>query len=156
MHASTETAQHYNYVKDWPADAWRTLFSETAVRHDVRFVLLGHCREPAFDEPNVIDLRGRTGFLALLALVRTRCTALVAPDGGILNAVYFLDAEFPITVVSLWSDPRQGLLKARSRSPNPRLVHVPLVGAGNDVRGIAPSDVLAALEIAIAPREGSV
>ena len=119
-------------------------------------MLLGHCREPAFDEPNVIDLRGRTGFLALLALVRTRCTALVAPDGGILNAVYFLDAEFPITVVSLWSDPRQGLLKARSRSPNPRLVHVPLVGAGNDVRGIAPSDVLAALEIAIAPREGSV
>lgn len=154
VHASTETAQHYGYVKDWPADAWRTLFRE-ARRHDVRFVLLGHDREPAFDEPNVIDLRGRTGFLAMLALVRTRCTALVAPDGGILNAVYFLDADFPITVVSLWSDPRQGLLKAHSRSPNPGLVHVPLVGAGNDVRGIAPPDVLAALEIAIVPREGS-
>jgi hypothetical protein len=155
VHANTETAQHYGYVKDWPADAWRRLFREMARRHDVRFVLLGHGREPAFDEPNVVDLRGRTGFLAMLALVRTRCTALVAPDGGILNAVYFLDAEFPITVVSLWSDPRQGLLKARSRSPNPGLVHVPLVGAGHDVRGIAPTDVLAALEIAIAPREGS-
>ena len=45
--------------------------------------------------------------------------------------------------------------QARSRSPNPGLVHVPLVGAGHDVRGIAPTDVLAALEIAIAPREGS-
>lgn len=155
VHASTETARHYSYVKDWPADAWRALFRDAARRHDVRFVLLGHGREPALDGPNVIDLRGRTGFLAMLALVRTRCTALVAPDGGILNAVYFLDAPFPITVVSLWSDPRQGLLKARARSPNPGLVHVPLVGAGDDVRNIAPADVLAAIDIALAPGRGA-
>ena len=155
VHASTETARHYGYVKDWPADAWRKLFRDTARRHDVRFVLLGLGGEPALDGPNVIDLRGRTGFLAMLALVRTRCTAVVAPDGGVLNAVYFLDAAFPVTVVSLWSDPRQGLLKAHARSPNPELVHVPLVGAGHDVGSIAPSDVLAALEIALAPGKGA-
>ena len=114
-------------------------------------VLLGQGRDPPLEGRSVIDLRGRTGFLAMLALVRTRCAALVAPDGGILNAVYFLDAGFPVTVVSLWSDPRQGLLKARARSPNPELVHVPLVGEGDDVRRIAPADVLAALEIALAP-----
>lgn len=151
VHASTETARHYDYVKDWPGDAWRALFRETARRHDVRFVLLGQGRDPPLEGRSVIDLRGRTGFLAMLALVRTRCAALVAPDGGILNAVYFLDAGFPVTVVSLWSDPRQGLLKARARSPNPELVHVPLVGEGDDVRRIAPADVLAALEIALAP-----
>jgi hypothetical protein len=117
----------------------------------VRVVLLGFARDPAFDAPNVVDLRGRTRFLEMLALVRTRCTALLAPDGGILNAVFFLDAVFPITVVSLWSDPRQGLLKHRAASPNPRLVHVPLVGAGDDVRTIAPDDVLAALDVALTP-----
>ena len=149
VHASTETARHYRYVKDWPDDAWRTLFDATAARRDARFVLFGHSRAPAFDAPNVVDLRGRTGFLEMLALVRTRCAALVAPDGGVLNAVYFLDASFPITVVSLWSDPRQGLLKSRAASPNPHLVHVPLVGDGDDVREIAPDDVLAALDVAL-------
>ena len=148
MHASTETARHYRYVKDWPDDAWRALFDAAAGR-DVRFALFGHSRVPAFEAPNVIDLRGRTRFLEMIALVRTRCAALVAPDGGVLNAVYFLDASFPVTVVSLWSDPRQGLLKSRAASPNPQLVHVPLVGAGDDVRTIAPDDVLAALDVAL-------
>ena len=155
VHASTETAQHYRYVKDWPDEAWRALFADVARRHDVRFVLLGHARSGALDAPNAIDLRGRTGFLEMLALVRTRCTALVAPDGGVLNAAYFLDASFPLTVVSLWSDPGQGLLKRRSPSPNPLLVHVPLVGAGNDVRSIAPSDVAAALDVALGRVPGS-
>lgn len=152
VHASTETAQHYRYVKDWPAEAWRELFRAAARKHDARFVLLGLAPAPSFAEPNVIDLRGRTGFLEMLALIRTRCAALIAPDGGVLNAVYFLDADFPITVVSLWSDPRQGLLKARAPSPNPRLVHAPLVGAGDDVRAIPPDDVLAALDVALMPR----
>src|SRR4029453_7365758 len=88
VHVSTETARHYRYVKDWPDDAWRALLAAAASR-DMRFVLLGHSRVPALDAPNVIDLRGRTRFLEMLALVRTRCTALVAPDGGVLNAVYF-------------------------------------------------------------------
>jgi hypothetical protein len=123
-----------------------------AARRDVRFVLLGFGRTPAFDVPNVVDLRGRTRFLEMLALVRARCSALVAPDGGVLNAVYFLDASFPITVVSLWSDPRQGLLKSRALSPNPHLVHVPLVGERDDVRTIAPADVLAALDVALGGR----
>lgn len=155
VHASTETAQHYRYVKDWPTASWRELFREAARRHDLRFVLLGHAAVPRYDEPNVIDLRGRTGFLEMLALIRARCAALVAPDGGVLNAAYFLDADFPLTVVSLWSDPRQGLLKARAPSPNPRLVHAPLLGAGEDVRAIPVADVLAAIEVALPPARGA-
>lgn len=151
VHVSTETSAHYRYVKDWTADAWRELFRQAALRHDALFVLLGLAPEPAFAEPNVLDLRGRTGFLEMLALIHTRCAALVAPDGGVLNALYFLDTERPITVVSLWSDPLQGILKARAASPNPGLVHVPLVGAGNDVRAVPPGDVLAALELALPP-----
>jgi hypothetical protein len=154
-HVSTETAAHYRYVKDWSPDAWRELFRKAARHHDLQFVLLGLAAEPAFPEPNVLDLRGRTGFLEMLALIRTRCAALVAPDGGVLNAIYFLDSEAPLTVVSLWSDPQQGLLKARAPSPNPRLVHVPLVGAGNDVRAVPPDDVLAALELALPAAGGA-
>ena len=150
VHPSTETSQHYGYRKDWPAEAWRALFDEAARRHDARFVLLGHARTPPLAGANVVDLRGKTGFLEMLALVRTRCACLIAPDAGVLNAVYFLDASFPITVVSLWSDPRQGILKSRHASPNPRLVHLPLVGADNDVRTIPPADVLAALDVALA------
>ena len=153
VHASTETARHYRYVKDWPDEHWRALFDAMAARRDARFVLVGFARKPPFDAPNVVDLRGRTRFLEMLALVRTRCSALVAPDGGVLNAVYFLDASFPITVVSLWSDPRQGLLKSRAPSPNPHLVHVPLVGERDDVRTIAPADVLAALDVALGERK---
>lgn len=151
VHMNTETARHYRYVKDWPAERWRELFRATAERHDVRFVLLGLHAVPVLAAPNVIDLRGRTAFLPMLALVKTRCAALVAPDGGVLNAAYFLDADFPITVVSLWADPNQGILKARAASPNPRLLHVPLVGEGEDIRAIRVADVLAALEVALAP-----
>ena len=35
---------------------------------------------------DVIDLRGRTDFLELLAVIRTRCRILVAPDSGVLTA----------------------------------------------------------------------
>ena len=145
VHPSTETARHYRYVKDWPAAHWRACFDAAARRTDARFVLLGHARDPALDAPNVLDLRGRTGFLALLALVRTRCAALVAPDGGVLNAVYYLDASFPLRVVSLWADRRQGLMKRGDASPNPALDHRPLVGRGRDVATIRPDAVLAAL-----------
>lgn len=153
VHAHTETARHYRTVKDWPADRWRALFAQAAVRSEARFVLLGHGREPALDGPNVVDLRGRTRFLELLALVRTRCRGLVAPDGGILNAVYFLDADFPITVVSLWADPRQGLLKNGAISPNPRLEHVAITAPGGDLGAIGAGEVLAALAPALERRE---
>ena len=145
IHASTETARHYRTVKDWPPERWRALFAGAAKTGDARFVLLGHEREPAYDAPNVLDLRGRTGFLEMLALVRTRCTALVAPDGGVLNAVYLLDAQFPLRVVSLWADPGQGILKADTPSPNRHLSHVPLVGALGDTGAIGVDAVLAAL-----------
>ena len=145
VHVSTETAQHYGYTKDWPAQRFRELFAIALRDSAARFVLLGHRADEPFEAPNVVDLRGRTGLIEMIAFVRTRCAALLAPDGGVLNAIYWLDAQFPIRVVSLWSDARQGVMRARAPSPNRDLVHVPLVGAHRDVANVGVDRVVDAL-----------
>jgi hypothetical protein len=78
----------------------------------------------------------------MLAIVKNHCRVLVAPDSGVLTMAYYLDCAFPLTVVSLWSDPRQGVLKQGVASPNRELAHVPLVGEGEDVRRIPVEEVL--------------
>ncbi len=147
-HVASETAQYYGYVKDWPAEAFRALFARFP--DGVRFVLFGNeAREP-FPAPNVVDLRGRTSFLELLSVVRNRCRVLIAPDSGVLTAAYYLEDAFDLDLVSLWSDPRQGILKQGCPSPNPRLRHVALQGEGEDVRNIDVGTVAGALDRAIA------
>ena len=145
-HVASETAQYYGYVKDWPADRFRALFARFA---DVRFVLFGHAADAPFALPNVVDLRGRTSFLDVLSVIRNRCRVLIAPDSGVLTAAYYLDATFPLDVISLWSDPRQGIRKQGCPSPNAMLRHVALDGAGEDVRNIGVDAVAAALERAV-------
>ena len=141
-HVSTETAQYYGYVKDWPVESWRELFAALGAEAGTGCILLGHGQSPRFDQAGIVDLRGETTLPEMLSVLRNRCRVLVAPDGGVLNLVYYLDAAFPLTVVSLWSDPRQGILKQAVASPNPNLVHVPLVGEGEDVRRIPVAKVL--------------
>lgn len=147
-HVASETSQFYGYVKDWPAASFRTLFARFP--QGVRFVLFGNEARESFAAPNVVDLRGRTSFLELLAVVRHRCRVLLAPDSGVLTAVYYLDDGFDLDVVSLWSDPRQGIRKQGCASPNPRLRHVALQGPNEDVRNIGVDTVADALARAIA------
>ena len=149
-HVSSETAQYYGYVKDWPADKWDALFARFPATRRVRWLIFGNARAPAFAHDNVVDLRGRTSFLELVAVIRNRCRILVAPDSGVLTAAYYLAETFPLDVVSLWSDPRQGILKQACPSPNPQLRHVALHGAEEDVRNLPVDEVAAALEAALA------
>ena len=132
-HVSSETGQFYGYVKDWPPHSWRELFQRVSERHPVQWVLLGHAKGERFDQPNALDLRGQTSLLDVLAILRNRAQVLIAVDSGILAMVYYLAESFPLEVISLWSDPRQGVLKQRVASPNPGLRHCPLVGEGEDV-----------------------
>jgi hypothetical protein len=150
VHASAETGQFYGYPKDWPMERWPALFERTGAAPHVDWVLFGHAPTPPLPGPSIIDLRGRTGFLEMMAVIRRRCRALVAPDSGVLTMAYYLDAPFPLHVISLWSDPRQGILKQGCPSPNPQLVHRPLVGRGEDVRNITVDDVWSALLPALA------
>lgn len=144
-HISTETQQFYGYRKDWPFEKWRELF-RFICKEDTRVILFGLKKDNAFENnPFVIDLRGETGLIEMLSIIKNYCKALIAPDGGILSMVYYLDAEFPITIISLWSDPNQGILKQAVSSPNPALLHIPLIGKNKDVSMIDVDEVLKAL-----------
>ncbi len=148
-HVTSETAHHYDYVKDWPAASWQALFTRFAGVSNVRWVLFGNVAATAFASRNITDLRGRTSFLELLALIRTRCRILVAPDSGVLTAAYYLAQDFPLEIISLWSDPRQGILKQGCPSPNPRLRHTALQGSADDVRNLTIDTVESAVNAAI-------
>src|SRR5258706_5478976 len=149
-HVHSETAGYYGYVKDWPIEAWRTLIERFGEETRVQWLLFGNSAEPPIDAPNVLDLRGRTGFAELMSLIKNRCRVLIVPDSGVLTMAYYLDAPFAIDVISLWSDPRQGVLLQGCPSPNPSLRHVSLQGPDEDVRKLAVEAVERAVRAAIA------
>jgi hypothetical protein len=151
VHVSSETARYYGYRKDWPAQQWQSLFRRFGEPR-LRFVLLGYERAEAFEGANLVDLRGRTDFATLMALVRHRLAVLVAPDSGVLTMAYYIDAPFDLQVISLWADPRQGVLRQECASPNPRLVHAPLAAPGEDITRLEVDAVAAALQRALAAR----
>ena len=146
---STETAGYYGYGKDWEPDSWRALFARTDLFPRVEWLLFGVAPEPRYDAPHVVDLRGRTGYLEMASLIKNRCRALIVPDSGVLATAYYLDAQFPLDIVSLWSDPRQGVLLQGSPSPNPLLRHVPLVGRDEQARHIPVDAVASELRAAL-------
>ena len=148
-HVDSETAQHYGYIKDWPIASWRALIAHFPRASNVHWVVFGNEAKESLEASNITDLRGRTSFLELMAVIRTRCRVLVAPDSGVLTAAYYLDQDFPLDIVSLWSDPRQGILKQGCPSPNPRLNHVALQSPAEDVRKLPLQDVAAAIEAAL-------
>ena len=148
-HVDSETAQHYGYVKDWPIASWRALIARFPRSSNVQWVLFGNEARASIEASNITDLRGRTSFLELMAVIRTRCRVLIAPDSGVLTAAYYLDQDFPLDIVSLWSDPRQGILKQGCPSPNPRLNHVALRAPAEDIRKLPLQDVAAAVEAAL-------
>jgi ADP-heptose:LPS heptosyltransferase len=148
-HVSAETRQYYSYAKDWETESWRELMARLDDVPGARWLLFGQTPEPRYERPNVIDLRGDTGFLEMASIIRNRVRLLIAPDSGVLATAYYLDARFPLDVVSLWSDPRQGILLQGCPSPNPLLRHVPLVGRDEQARNIPVDEVLAEARAAL-------
>jgi hypothetical protein len=148
-HVHSETAGYYGYVKDWPAAAWQALIARFAEAERVHWVLFGRTPEPPYDGANISDLRGRTDFAELLSIIKNRCRLLIAPDSGVLTMVYYLDVAFPLDVISLWSDPRQGILRQGCSSPNPLLRHIPLYGARADIRNLSVAAVESAVRAAL-------
>ena len=132
---------NYGLWRNWPEARWRELFDQWAQLGNVRVLLFGYGTVPKFDHPMIMDLRGKTTLFELLSIIKHRCTALVLPDSGILSMTYYLDETFPLRVVSLWADPRHGILKQNVPSPNPALVHIPLVGALRDASTITAAQV---------------
>ena len=141
-HVNTETQSFYGYRKDWPIGHWERFFAGVCKNPDIRVILFGLKKTDTLSHPSVIDLRGETGLIEMLSVIKNRCNMLIAPDSGVLSIMYYLDVNFPITVISLWADPKQGILKQAVPSPNPGLKHLPLIGSSNDVSRVSVEEVL--------------
>lgn len=142
VHVHTETT--YGYEKNWSASRWSELFDELSSQNR-SILLFGFQPTPLFTQKGIIDLRGKTTLSEMLSIIKNQCTQLVLPDSGILAFSYYLDLSFPLKIVSLWADPRQGVLKQNVSSPNPQLLHIPLIGPGEVLSAISAQDVLHAL-----------
>ena len=146
VHIHSETT--YAYEKNWPLAHWKELFSLLVTEHKKKILLFGNTPTPiGLNEENIVDLRGKTTLLEMLAIIKNHCTHLIAPDSGVLSFAYYLDVNFPLHIVSLWADPRQGILKQRVLSPNKQLIHHPLIGRKEKVENVAVDAVLRALDV---------
>lgn len=125
---------NYGLWRNWPRERWEELFRRFP---QVKFLLFGYGETPKFSQENVIDLRGKTTLFELLSIIKHRCSALILPDSGISSMVYYLDASFPIRLITLWADPHHGILKQGVASPNPQLVHCPVVGERRDLATVS-------------------
>jgi len=145
VHVQTETF-YSSFDRNWPLDYWKELFMKLVEEKQQQVLLFGFNQIPAIDLPGVIDLRGKTSLYEMLSLIKNHCQYLVLPDSGPLAMTYYLDADYPIRIVSLWADPRHGVLKQKVASPNPSLVHIPLLSPKKrDLRALSVETVLSAL-----------
>jgi ADP-heptose:LPS heptosyltransferase len=140
VHVQTET--HYAYEKNWPLSHWEELFQRLTREKGKRIILFGFEKKPHFPQEGVIDLRGETSLFEMLALIKNKCSHLIVPDSGVLSMTYYLDVDFPIHILSLWADPRQGVLKQNVASPNKELKHTPLLSREEVLANISADEVL--------------
>lgn len=145
VHLHTETEEFYNYNKNWPLERFKEIFTTLLNDYSLKIILLG-LRKTSFPEhAQILDLRGQTSILEMLSIIKNCCPILIAPDGGILSLVYYLNIEFPLTIISLWGDAKQGVLKQSVPSPNPKLKHIPIIGQNGNINAITAAEVLAAV-----------
>lgn len=145
VHVSSETSEYYGYEKNWSKEAFQKLFDKINKEKGQEILLFGVKKEPLFKGEHIIDLRGETSVFDMLSIIKNHCSHLLAPDSGVLSIVYYIDEKFLLKVVSLWADPRQGVLKQKVDSPNMELKHHPLIGRGECVENISIQDVFNSL-----------
>ena len=138
VHVQSETKGFYGYTKDWPKTCWEELFARFPEK---QFVLFGMKKEPTYAAKNILDLRGETNLHEMLSIMKNCCRIVIAPDSGILSTLYYVNAPFALRLISLWADPRQGVLRQKVASPNPCLDHIPLIGKDENVANIKIDDI---------------
>ena len=130
---------NYGLWRNWPLERWTQLFDRLGHQ---KILLFGFGDEPKFTHKNVVDLRGKTTLFELLSIIKNCCHALILPDSGIASMAYYLDASFPLKLITLWADPNHGILKQQVSSPNPQLIHCPLIGERRDLSTITADQVI--------------
>lgn len=135
------TETNHGPWRNWPLEKWKELFDRLEKLGNVKVLLFGFESEVQFTNKNIVDLRGKTDLFELVSIIKNRCHTLIVPDSGIASIIYYLDASFPLRLVTLWADPYQGILKQRVPSPNAQLIHCPLIGERRDLSTIAVKQV---------------
>ncbi len=143
-HMQTETGEYYGYEKNWPFEKWIQLFKKI---ENKKIILFGIQTVPKVTRENVIDLRGKTSLFEMLAIVKNYCRYMLAPDSGVLSIVYYLNVNVPLRFVSLWSDPKQGVLRQNVASPNKFFEHIPIIGENNNLFSITIDQVYEQLQL---------
>lgn len=132
---------NYGLWRNWPLERWQELF-DCLEKINVTVVLFGFESKVQFPNRNIIDLRGKTSLFEMLSIIKNSLYALILPDSGIASMTYYLDDAFPLRLITLWADAKHGILKQSVRSPNPRLVHCPLIGKKRDLSTVSVDMVL--------------
>lgn len=145
IHVETETQRFYGYKKDWEKEKWKRLIKRLA-EDGFSILLFGIENKEQYGSDSIIDLRGQTTLLECMSIIKNRCDGLLAPDSGLASLTYYLDVQFRLVFVTLWGDPRQGILKQGVPSPNKELIHIPLKGRSEDVSMIETDEVYGALK----------
>jgi len=135
----------YSFFRNWPLENFYTLFALLGKIPRLKIILVGVDNTIAFSGENIIDLRGKTTLLEVLSLIKNKCKTVLLPDSGLLTLTYYLDAQFPLNVVSLWANPKVGILGQKVRSPNPQLKHYPLISKKKNLASVEIENVLSAL-----------
>jgi ADP-heptose:LPS heptosyltransferase len=143
VHVQTET--QYTYEKNWPVSYWKEFFQRTIEETGVEIILFGFSPTPVFEGKGILDLRGQTQLFDMLSIIKNCCRYLLVPDSGVLSLTYYINASFPIHIVSLWADPKQGVLRQNVPSPNPQLNHVPLIAKNKDLKTVQVDRAMHAL-----------
>lgn len=139
IHLSSETEQFYNYSKNWGDENFCKLIDSIKKKYDVSFVLFGLEKKKPIE--NCMDLRGNTTLFEMISIVKNELDIMIAPDSGILNIIYYLDEQFDLDMISLWGNPRVGLLKQNVSSPNKLLRHFALIGKNRNIANIKVENV---------------
>lgn len=140
IHIQTETK--YKYEKNWPVIYWKECLHQLFSKLKLTPILFGFSKEIQFLQDGVIDLRGETTLLEMLSIIKNHCCCLLTPDSGVLSMIYYLNIPFKLNVISLWADPKQGVLKQQVESPNPLLQHIPLIAKHKDICNISVRQVI--------------
>ncbi len=142
IHVQSETGQFYGYEKNWPKVSFQALIQKMNAQGIVP-ILIGLKKDDAFLSLQVEDLRGELNLKQVIEMILGECHTLIAPDSGILSMIYYFDNPIDLKVISLWSDPNQGILKHNVVSPNPLLKHTPLIE--KELKNLAVERVLKVL-----------
>ena len=126
--------------REYPEKKWADLFDFFDRTGRIKVILFGLEKKGNFQNRCLIDLRGKTALLDVLSIIKNRCSHAILPDGGILSLLYYLNVNFPLRLVTLWSD-KQGVLKQNVESPNKQLMHLPIVRSKSDFKDIDPEEI---------------